>query len=644
MELTLLKGVGIKTEETLNKMNIYSIKDLIEYFPSYYEFFDLGLKQGKCNVIATVLTVPKIAYFRKNMNSMNFKVLVEDKEIAVTIYNRNFLSSHLTMGKKIVIQGTYIRKITATNIFFKYEPIKPRYRVKDMPESTFRKYILEALKYSKSVETLSNYTIDKYRLLTRDELIRIVHTPTTKEEVKQIYRRTKYEEFLLYQLELKQLKKHNKHDGLVIPTNPKIKDFIEGIDFKLTADQVKTVKEVLRDLSSEDSMNRLVQGDVGSGKTIISVIALYNTYLAGYQAVFMAPTEILAEQHYNKIKNYLPDVNVILLTSSLKSKKILKSISTTNAIIIGTHAVFQDDVEYNKLGLIVTDEQHRFGVAQRKKLASKGFKPNVLSMSATPIPRTLAISLFGDIDVSTIKELPMGRKDIITNVIKFKELANVIGQLKDEFSKGRQAYIVAPMIAESDKVDAIDIDRTFDFFTSSLDVKVEKLHGKMKAKDKELVMRKFINNDTKLLISTTVIEVGVDVSNATIMIILNADRFGLSQLHQLRGRVGRGKHQSYCYLVSDTSNELTIERLNVLQKTNNGFEISEEDLRLRGPGDFLGSRQSGFPEFTYGDIFKDFKILDIARYDAEEIVYNIEDSRHIIYKEYLEKVLGGLYD
>lgn len=645
MELTLLKGVGNKTKETLNRNNIYSIKDLVEYFPSNYETFELGLKKGKCNIIATIATAPKVAFFKKNLSSMSFKVMSEDQEINVSIYNRNYLSSHLTIGKKIVIQGNYDKKLIATNIFFTYEPIKPHYRVKDIPHNTFRKYIKEAIEmYDEIQETLSLDTVSKYKLLSRQQLLKIVHNPKNIEEVKQIYRRTKYEEFLLYQLELKQIKMRNKADGIAIPVNSEIRSFIEGLEFDLTGDQVKTIKDVLNDLKSPDAMNRLIQGDVGSGKTIISVIALYNVYLAGYQSVFMAPTELLAEQHYNKIRAYLPDVNVVLLTSSLKSKTILNMIKEENAIIIGTHALFQSDVEYKSLGLVITDEQHRFGVDQRKKLSKKGFRPNVLSMSATPIPRTLAISLFGDIEVSTIKELPKGRKTIDTEVLKFKQLSSVINHLRSELSNGRQAYIVAPMIAESDKVEAIDVERTFEFFESNLNFKIEKLHGKMKSKDKEEVMRRFFSNETNMIISTTVIEVGVDVANATVMVILNADRFGLSQLHQLRGRVGRGKHASTCYLVTDSTNPLTMERLDVLTKTNNGFEISEEDLRLRGPGDFLGSRQSGFPEFTYGDIFEDFKILDVARVDAEEIVYNIMEKKNLIYKEYLDKVLGGIYD
>lgn len=641
MDITLIKGIGPKTKEILYRNGIQSINDLIEFFPAYYEFFELGLKQGKCNVIAEIVQAPKISFFKKNLSAMTFKVNVDDQLINVVIYNRNYLSKHLTVGKKIVVQGNYDNRIVATNIYFSYEAIRPHYKIKDIAQNTFRKYIKEALTYKNVRESLSDHEIEKYKLLTKEQLINVVHNPKTTEDVKQIYRRTKYEEFLYYQLELKQIKQLKKIDGIVIPENNRIKEFIQSLSFDLTNDQQNAIKDILRDLSNEESMNRLLQGDVGSGKTIVSTIALYNTYLAGFQSVFMAPTEILAEQHYKKIKQMLPDVEVVLLTSNSKNKEILEFIENNNAIIIGTHALFQKDVIYQSLGLVVTDEQHRFGVDQRKALSGKGFRPNVLSMSATPIPRTLAISLFGDIDISTINEMPMGRKTIDTFVRPFKDLKNITAHLQSEINDGRQVYIVAPMIEESETMNGADIKRTNEFFKQSLDATVEVLHGRMKADKKEEVMRRFVSGEVSCLISTTVIEVGVDVANATVMVILNADRFGLSQLHQLRGRVGRGIHQSYCYLVSDSKNEVTIERLSVLAKTNNGFEISEEDLRLRGPGDFLGSRQSGFPEFTYGDIFKDFKILDVARKDAEEIVYNIMEPRNLVYKKYLDKVLGG---
>jgi len=645
MELTLLKGIGKKTEELLNKNSIYSIKDLVEYFPMYYEFFDLGLKEGRCNVIGEVLTMPKIAFFKKRLSAMNFQVKVDDEIIRVVIYNRNYLSSHLSIGKKIVLQGSYDTKFTASNIFFSYEPIKPYYKLKDIAQNTFRKYLKEALSMNiEPQESLSDEIISKYRLLTKSELFKIVHNPKTKEEVKQIYRRTKYEEFLLYQLELKRLKQINKSEGIVIKTDERAFSVIENLPFELTSDQSNVIDSVFKDLESDESMNRLLQGDVGSGKTIVGIAALYNCYLSGYQSVFMAPTEILAEQHFNKLSKLLPDVKTVLLTSQNKSKEVLEVIKNENVIVVGTHAVFQRDVSYKNLALIITDEQHRFGVEQRKNLASKGQRPNILSMSATPIPRTLAISLFGDIDVSTINELPMGRKSIKTDVLGFKDLKNVVNHMNKELSEGRQIYIVAPMISESETVDAVDIQKTNEFFKSNLNASIEILHGRMKSDEKDRVMKRFISGETNVLISTTVIEVGVDVPNATIIVILNADRFGLSQLHQLRGRVGRGKHQSYCYLVSDTKNVSTKERLNVLTKTTNGFKISEEDLRLRGPGDFLGSRQSGFPEFTYGDIFKDFKILDVARNDAEEIVYNIKEKKNSIYKKYLDNKLGGLYD
>ncbi len=645
MEVSALNGIGPKTKEQLNNNGIYSVSHLIEYFPSRYEYLDLGLKEGKCTIKATVISQPKIAFFKRNLSAMTFKIDCEGQLINTVIYNRNYLLKQLPVGREVIIQGSYDKRMVASNLYFTYEPVKPHYRVKEIAQGSLRKYIKQALQFKDLVsETMALEQIEKYKLYTKSQLLSVVHNPRNKEDVVQIYRRSKYEEFLLYQLEMKYLRKFKKLDGIKVSFDSKVNDFLTALPYSLTSDQKEAIKVIMTDLNSEEAMNRLLQGDVGSGKTIVSIAGLLNCYLNGYQSVMMAPTEMLAEQHYKSIQNLLPDVNVILLTSSTKDELALKRIELENAIIIGTHALFQKDVVFNNLALVVTDEQHRFGVEQRKSLVQKGLRPNILNMSATPIPRTLAISIFGDIDVSSIQEMPKGRKPVETKTINFKELDEVVAVAQKEIDVNRQVYIVAPMIEESENVDAVNIHQTAEFFEKKLQGKTAILHGRMKTQEKEDIMKSFATGKVDCLISTTVIEVGMDVPNATLMVILNADRFGLSQLHQLRGRVGRGEHQSYCYLVSDSKNELTMDRLQVLVDTDNGFEISEADLKLRGPGDFLGSRQSGFPEFRFGDVFKDFKILDIARIDAEQIVYNIEDKKYEIYKKYLQKVLGGIYD
>jgi ATP-dependent DNA helicase RecG len=408
----------------------------------------------------------------------------------------------------------------------------------------------------------------------------------------------------------------------------KVNQFIESLPFPLTTAQKRVVDEILIDMSSPYRMNRLLQGDVGSGKTVVAAIALYASICAGFQGALMVPTEILAEQHAASLSAILEPQNVktALLTSSVKGKKrkeILQQLKDGQIdILIGTHALIQDEVNFNRLGLVITDEQHRFGVEQRRILREKGESPDVLFMTATPIPRTLAITVFGDMDVSVIDEMPAGRKQIETFWVKDKMLDRVLKFINKEVTKGRQAYVICPLIEESEKLDvqnAIDVHSMLHHYFPP-EIKVGLMHGRLHATEKDDVMKKFSNNEYQILVSTTVVEVGVNVPNATVMVIYDAERFGLSQLHQLRGRVGRGSDQSYCILIADPKSDVGKERMTIMTETNDGFELSQKDLELRGPGDFFGKKQSGLPEFRVADMVHDFKVLEVARNDAAKLI------------------------
>ncbi|QVK19946.1 ATP-dependent DNA helicase RecG [Mycoplasmatota bacterium] len=645
--LTKLDGVGLRTQEKFLLNSIKDVKDLIEYFPYNFVDYKVGLNQDKATVIGVIATMPVSLFIKKKMNKMTFKLQLEDRIIDILIFNRQFIKNLLTVGKKITVSGKYNpnnNQLVAAEILFKYERLKPIYSLKELSLSTFRKALKSAIKiYSSEMkETLPEYLLKKYKLISYKDMIRIAHYPNSIDEIKHLKRRVKYEELLKYQLKLQYSHFTNKLSSKINIHYDidAINTFIDSLPFELTTSQKDALEEILENMNSDYTMSRLLQGDVGSGKTIVAIIAFYAAYTAGYQSAFMAPTEILAEQHYHKVIKLLPTLNIKLLTSSINKKDRLQVLSDLKKgvidIIIGTHSLFQDVVEYNNLGLVITDEQHRFGVEQRQKLRKKGFSPDVLHMSATPIPRTLAITLFGDMDISTIKELPKGRKKITTKYVKDKELDKVIDFIKQEIKLGRQAYIVTALITESEKIDLQNAVDIYEIIKDKLDGRVGLLHGKMKSSVKEEVMNDFKNRNIDCLVSTTVIEVGVDVPNASVMVIIDADRFGLSQLHQLRGRIGRGEYNSYCFLISSNKSDKAVKRLKTIEKISDGFELSEADLKLRGPGDFFGVRQSGYPNFKYADIVEDMSILLIAREDAKEIVYNINDENNKVLKEYLK--------
>ena len=548
----------------------------------------------------------------------------------VIIYNRGFLKSKLNVGTSVIVIGKYDKKhnlIIASELRFgeiKYDKIEPVYHTTyGITSNQINTYIRELLQ--KDIE-IKDYIPDvikeKYHFDSKLSDIRNIHFPRNIEKLKKSINRLKYEELFLFMLKMNYLKS-DKTIKKGLERNVKyqeIEKFITSLPFELTSDQKTAVDTIYNDLTSNKRMNRLLQGDVGSGKTIVAMISMYINYLSGYQSALMAPTEILAIQHYNNIKKLFKDynINVALITSKIKAKEkkeILQKIKSNEIdFIIGTHALISDNIVYNSLGLVITDEQHRFGVNQRNNLKNKGTTPDILYMSATPIPRTYALTLYGDMDISSIKTMPSGKKDIITMLKKESEMKDVLTSIYEQLKLGHQAYVIAPLIEESDKSDLKNIYELETNMNKAFGkiYNIGILHGKMTNEEKDEVMKKFENNEIQILISTTVIEVGIDVKNATMMVIFDSYRFGLSQLHQLRGRVGRNDLQSYCILISNRETK----RLDILTKTNDGFKISEEDFILRGSGDIFGQRQSGDMIFKLADIKKDYRILLQAKEDS----------------------------
>ena len=478
-------------------------------------------------------------------------------------------------------------------------------------------------------ENLPQILVDKYHLLSRRQAVRAMHFPKDLEEYKQALRRVKFEELLFFQLQLQVLKEENRSvgQGIVLDWDKKkLKDLQAKLPFTLTEAQERSLNEILADMRSPHHMNRLLQGDVGSGKTVVAGLAMYAAVTAGKQAALMVPTEILAEQHLQSLTSLFPSLKILLLTGSLKAaerRERLELIQTGQVdLIVGTHALIQEGVHFHDLGLVIIDEQHRFGVAQRRILREKGQNPDVLMMTATPIPRTLAITAFGDMDVSIIDQMPAGRKEIITRWVKHQQLNLVLDWLVKEIQKGSQAYVISPLIEESEALDlknAIALEEELIAYFGDR-ARIALLHGKMKGEEKEAIMQAFKQGEIDLLVSTTVIEVGVNVPNATVMIIMDADRFGLSQLHQLRGRVGRGNKQSYAVLVANPKTESGKRRMKIMTETTNGFVLAEEDLKLRGSGEIFGTRQSGIPEFQVSNLIEDYPILEEARKVAVQVV------------------------
>jgi ATP-dependent DNA helicase RecG len=661
--LESIKGIGPKLKEKLNRNRIYDCFDMMTYFPSRYEIYKLTDLQHapdneRVTLKATVISKPVVLYIRKKLTKLTCKVLIENIEFTVTIFNREYLTNILSVDEEVVLTGTLDRKklsFTATTLKllknFKNE-IEPIYNLDGITDQLFLKYVNKSIEEFSYLlqDSLPESLVNKYKLLSYKELIHRVHNPKTDQDLIEVDRRIKYEELFKFQFKMQYIRLKNKvkkNSEKEYDLN-KVKLFIKTLPFELTDDQKKATNEIMKDLKSPYCMNRLLQGDTGSGKTVVAAITIYAVLTSGFQVAFMAPTEILSIQHYHLLSEYFKnmDFNVVYLSGKLTSKEravILEQIATKeNTLIVGTHALFSKDVIYKNLGYVITDEQHRFGVSQRQKLREKGIIPDVLYMSATPIPRTLAISLYGDMDLSTIREKPKNRKRVETKLFDEKQMKMVYMLMEEQLRENHQVYIVTPLILESEKLDLSNAQKVFsDIKKHFKEYSVGLMHSKIPQEDKKQVMDMFHDNKLQILVSTTVIEVGVDVPNATLMIIMDSDRFGLSQLHQLRGRIGRSHLQSYCILVY-SGNKESKKRLEIMEQTDDGFKLSEADLVLRGPGEFFGVRQSGDMKFLKADIVKDRKIVEIARNDALHILMNNDTYSSTEYKEiykYLKRVL-----
>lgn len=651
-----IKGIGPKSLLALKALNLYTKDDVINYFPYRYNVYTpVKLREcsesDTCTITGYVESIPKVFFIRKNLNKLSFAFNTGSELVNVTIFNRAYLKPNIRIKSYISVIGKYNRK---SNTFMasdiKLTPItktviEPVYHLNQgIKRSNFKKLVDEIL--DNTVEIKSNvpdYLIEKYNFINKKEAVTNVHKPKDINSLKKADLHLIYEELFTFMLKVSYLKEKNASDGkfnIKSFDEDKVNNFISSLPFSLTDGQMQAVSDIKGDFLSKKKMNRLILGDVGSGKTIVSFIALYMNMLAGYQGVLMAPTEILAVQHFNNMVGLFGDkLNIQLLTSSTKKgerNKILQNLKNGETqVLIGTHSLLNDELVYNNLGLVITDEQHRFGVNQRQTLQEKGKDVDVLYMSATPIPRTLALTIYGDMDITEIRTKPGGRKEIITKIFKNSELKNVLEKMLDEIKAGHQIYVVAPLIddEEDEKMNVTSLKDKFDVAFNGM-VPTGLLHGKMKPNQKDEVMNSFKNGDTKILISTTVIEVGVDVKNATMMVIFNAERFGLATLHQLRGRVGRNDMQSYCYLISDYD----AERLKVLEESNDGFYISEQDFKLRGGGDIFGIRQSGEQSFKIANLNRDYKILMQCKSDAEEFLKskNLDDYKD--QKEILENL------
>ena len=677
MELTddvkFVKGVGPNRVKLLNKLNIYNLEDLITYYPREYEDRSKPKKiadteNGEECLIEGIVTshIKEIRTHRKNM--IIYKLIVRDDTDSCELvwYNQSYLKKMFRIGETYKFFGRINKRIGQT------EMVSPVYDLEgnnkntgriipiypltySLSQNTLRHIIEEGLKQAKDkiAETLPEYILEEYKLMKLRNAMQSIHFPKELKDFGEARNRLAFEELLTMQLLLLNLKNKykNTEKGIKFDSKVKMSDVINDLPFKLTKAQTRVLEEIDSDMESDKAMNRLLQGDVGSGKTIVSIIAAYKAVKSGYQMAMMAPTSILASQHLENFKNVLEKYDIrceLLLGNTTKKKKedILSRLKNGEIdIIIGTHSLLEENVIFKNLGLVVTDEQHRFGVRQRSTIVSKGKNPDVLVMTATPIPRTLALILYGDLDISIIDELPPNRKKIDTFAVRKSLEERVNNFVKKQIDEGRQAYIVCPLVEESEGIEAKSVDELTEKYKNEVfkEYKVECLHGKMKPKEKEEIMQRFKEGKIDILISTTVIEVGVDVPNSNIMVIENAERFGLAQLHQLRGRVGRGEYQSYCILKYQGNSELIRKRMQVMKETNDGFIISEKDLELRGSGEFFGTKQHGIPEFKVANLFEDIKLLKLVQSAAIKILEEdpgLEEQKNIRLKNIIDKKLS----
>lgn len=639
-ELIDIEGVGTKTIELLNKLGINTIDDLLHYYPYRYDILKrsdiTNLNDGDKIIIDGIVEgQPTTIFLSSKLKKIIFRINTKTTILNVTIYNKTYLYQELKCGKEVTIIGKYDKTkntVVASDIRFDKLPMTPKiepiyYTTSGLSRKSISKFISSVLREDYNViDYIPDYLSDKYNFMSKKQAIYNVHMPIDILDLKKARQRIKYEELFMYMLKINYLKRKIIQDNTAIERKidrEKIKEFIKALPFELTSDQLIAVDDILTDLESNKRMNRLLQGDVGSGKTIVAFITTYANYLSNYQTALMAPTEILAKQHYDNAKKVFKntDMKIELLTSSLTNKKkeeiYNKLYNNEIDLIIGTQAIIQDKVNFANLGLVITDEQHRFGVNQRNSFKNKGITPDILSMSATPIPRTYALTIYGDMDVSSIKTKPEGRIPVKTYLKKEKDILEVLNLMKQELDKHHQVYVIAPQIEDNEN-DNETVEKLQEKMTTAFGklFTIKSVHGKMEPEEKEQVMKEFEKGEVNILISTTVIEVGVNVANASMIVIFNANMFGLSTLHQLRGRVGRSNIESYCVLIAKQN----LEKLKILEKTNDGFEISEYDFQNRGEGDLFGVRQSGDTGLIMANINRDFKMLVRAKDDAEEFI------------------------
>ena len=685
MKITELKGIGEKYAQLLGRLSVYTVEDLVGLYPRDYELYQepafistLSPDYENTNVVIDGVVSKKIDVYHTGKLAV-ISTFINDENgdrIKCTWFNMPFLKSSLKLGMRYIFRGRFVIKngikileqpqmytrSQYSEIEGTMQPIYPL--TKGLSNKTVANAVHQALeKFDAGLEKeyIPGYVRQKNELAEHNYAVVNIHFPKSMEDYIQARKRLAFEEFFLFVLAVRSLRNSNERipNGYIIQNDSRTNDFIEKLPFSLTNGQKSAWTEVKKNMSGKGLMSRLIQGDVGSGKTIIAVLALMNTAYAGYQAAMMVPTEVLAKQQYDSItkmfNNMGVELNVSLLVGSMTAaakRKVYEDIENGRAdIVIGTHAVIQEKVIFKNLALVITDEQHRFGVNQRRDLSDKGNNPHILVMSATPIPRTLAIIVYGDLDISVIDELPAERLPIKNCVVDESYRPNAYKFIENQVHAGRQAYVICPMVEDSENIEAENVIDYAKKLSGELpdDIKVEYLHGKMKASQKNEIMEKFSKNEINVLVSTTVIEVGVNVPNATVMMVENAERFGLAQLHQLRGRVGRGGFQSYCIFVSGNKSKKTKDRLEILNKTNDGFKIAEEDLKLRGPGDFFGARQSGDFDFGIADIYTDAKVLKSASEAAGEVLdkdpeLGLEENRYLAEKvsEYTVKCLEKL--
>ena len=639
--ITAIKGIGVKTASLLNKLGIYTKGDILKYFPRNYDKYDkiVPISSLKNGMTAIISAMPASYPVLKNMGKKSILVCeVTDGsgKIELNWFNMPFMKSKLSKGVHNIFRGKVVRKgkfiqivqpeiLTEAEYRRKTEVLQPIYRLtKGVTSNLLRKSITEVLaEVTSNIDYLPQSIKKDNSLISLKDALQEIHFPKSYDTLIEARRRLVFDEFFLFALSIDKLKqgREKNKSSFAVERNSTIVDFVTSLPFLLTNAQQKVWEEIENDLTTGFRMNRLVQGDVGSGKTMLAILSCLLMTKNGYQSSVMVPTEVLARQHFESFSTSLESygVRVILLTGSVKGrerKEVLSKIESHEVdVIIGTHALIQEKVVYDKLALVITDEQHRFGVKQREKLADKGNEPHILVMSATPIPRTLAVILYGDLDISIVNELPAERMPIKNCVVDEDYRVTAYKFILEEINKGHQAYIICPMVEKSEENDELsDVISYTEELTSLIGNKaiIKYLHGKMKNDEKNYIMEEFSEGRIDVLVSTTVVEVGVNVPNATVMMIENADRFGLASLHQLRGRIGRGNAQSYCIFMSGNTSKEAIERLNILNMSNDGFKIAEEDMKLRGPGDVFGIRQSGEMAFNLGDIIGDADILKIT--------------------------------